>query len=94
MEKLIRVIVFISLVLCSSVVMAEEKETVEEDPVVAEKVSYEKISCLVGESIMFLTVPMDSNWDILQMEDAAKTVCLSMVLVRIIPGQVVDAEEE
>ena len=78
--KLVQLVVFISVVLYGQFVFAT--------------ISYEKISCLVGDSVMFLTVPMDSNWDNLQMEDAGKAVCESMALVRIIPGQVLDAEEE
>lgn len=86
MKMLILIIVFISLMICN-IAVAEENTA-------AKELSYEKISCLVGDSVMFLTVPMDSNWDILQMEDAAKEVCESMVLVRVIPGQVINAEEE
>ena len=78
--KLVQLVVFLSVVLYGQFVLA--------------KISYEQISCLVGDSVMFLTVPMDESWGPLEMEDAGKAVCESMALVRVLPGKALDAEEE
>lgn len=78
--KLVQVVVFIFVVFYGQFCFAG--------------ISYEKISCLVGDSVMFLTVPMDESWGPLEMEDAGKAVCESMALVRVIPGRQIDAEEE
>ena len=78
--KLVQLVVFLSVVLYGQFVFA--------------KISYEQISCLVGDSVMFLTVPMDESWGPLEMEDAGNAVCESMALVRVLPGKALDAEEE
>lgn len=70
MKKLVRVIVFISLVLCSKAATAEE-------------VSYEKISCELDGSVVFLTVPMFKSWDIPKMEEEGEKICNEMVAVKI-----------
>lgn len=78
--KLVQLVVLLSMVLYGQLVCA--------------KISYEQISCLVGDSVIFLTVPMDESWGPLEMEDAGKAVCESMALVRVLPGKALDAEEE
>lgn len=72
--KLIQVLVFISMVLFGQKVFADD-------------LSYEAIVCELNGLAIFLTVPMSTSWDELQMVKEAEKVCESMAAVLILTSE-------